>query len=135
VVTAGRPRVWLHWVPAVVWAAVIFVLSAQSTLPAPPDGLSDKHSHALAFGLLALACLHGLVQGRWRDVGTGHAAGAALLAVAYGLSDEWHQAFVPGRMSDWADVVADATGAVVASGLGWAWAILLRRRAARRSPP
>ena len=31
----------------------------------------------------------------------------------YGLSDEWHQYYVPGRMSDVADWVADTLGAVL----------------------
>lgn len=129
----GARRTWVHWVPAVLWAGTIFLLSAQTRLPATPGAFSDKHAHALAFGLLALACLHGLVQGQWRTVRARQAFVAALLAVAYGLSDEWHQAFVPGRMSDWADVGADATGAIVAAVLGWAWAILLRRRAPRHT--
>ena len=107
---------------------MIFVLSSQSWLPGPPGGFTDKHGHALTFGILALACLFGLTGGRWRRVTGRMATVAALLAVVYGVSDEWHQAFVPGRMADIADVAADAVGAVVAVGLGWAWAILLRRR-------
>jgi len=34
------------------------------------------------------------------------------------VSDEIHQAFVPGRSSDTLDVVADLTGACLAAGLG-----------------
>jgi VanZ family protein len=133
-VTAGRRRAWVHWAPALVWAITLFVLSAQPRLPEPPGGITDKHSHALAYGLLAVACLHGLVQGQWRRVGARSALLAALMAAAYGVSDEWHQSFVPGRFSDLADVLADALGAAVAAGLAWAWAILLRRRASRRAP-
>ena len=126
-----RPRqfaAWVYWLPAAAWAATIFVLSSQSWLPGPPGGLTDKHGHALMFGILALACLFGLTGGTWRRVTWRMATLAALLAVAYGVSDEWHQSFVPGRIADSADVAADAVGAVVAVGLGWAWAILQRRR-------
>jgi VanZ family protein len=47
---------------------------------------------------------------------------AIVLAIAYGVSDEFHQRFVPGRSSDVYDVLADAEGAAAAA-LG-AWAIL-----------
>lgn len=124
---AGRPA-WLYWLPAAAWALVIFALSAQPWLPGPPGGLSDKHMHALAFGLLALACLFGLVRGEPQRLTSGRAAAAAVLAVLYGLSDELHQAFVPGRHADLADLAADAVGAVVAVAAAWACAILLRRR-------
>jgi VanZ family protein len=44
-----------------------------------------------------------------------------VLAVAivslYGVSDEVHQAFVPGRNADVFDWVADTTGALVAAGV------------------
>lgn len=121
-------RRWVPWLPALAWAAGIFVLSSQSWVPGPPDGLTDKHGHAVLYGVLALACVHGLVAGRWRSLRGRTVLAAVALAVAYGFSDEWHQSFVPGRTADLADVLADATGAVVASCLAWGWAILLRRR-------
>lgn len=127
----ARPR-WVYWLPAAAWAIVIFVLSSVPRLPAPPGGLTDKHAHAITFGVLTLACLYGLTAGRWRLVGARSVVLAITLAVAYGVSDEVHQAFVPGRTPDPADVAADAIGAVLA-GLGaWACAILLRARRTSR---
>ncbi|HSH41142.1 MAG TPA: VanZ family protein, partial [Arenicellales bacterium] len=43
-------------------------------------------------------------QARWLALG---------LAVLYGISDEWHQSFVPGREPDVLDVLADGVGAAV----------------------
>ena len=55
------------------------------------------------------------------------AALAAALAAVYGVSDELHQSFVPGRTADGADVVADAVGAVLGAGAGtWTLAALDR---------
>jgi VanZ family protein len=126
-----QPR-WVYWLPAAAWAVVIFVLSSISRLPAPPGGLTDKHAHAITFGVLTLACLYGLTAGHWRRVGVSTVVLAIALAVAYGVTDELHQAFVPGRTADLADVAADAVGAVVA-GLGaWGCAILLRARRSSR---
>jgi VanZ family protein len=125
-VTPGQ-RTWLGWAPAAVWAACIFVLSSQPALPSPGN-LNDKQAHAIAYGLLACLCLMGLTGWRWRRI-----AGASLLAafvasVVYGLFDEIHQAFVPGRSPEVADVIADAAGAAIALAAAWAWAILLGRR-------
>jgi VanZ family protein len=39
------------------------------------------------------------------------------LASLYGVSDEVHQAFVPGRNADVFDWVADTTGALLAAGI------------------
>jgi len=42
-------------------------------------------------------------------------------AVAYAISDEWHQALVPGRTGSVADVALDAIGAAVGLLLIWCW--------------
>jgi VanZ family protein len=47
--------------------------------------------------------------------------------VAYGVSDEFHQSFVPGRTPDVADIYADAAGAIAAVAVCWAWGILSAR--------
>ena len=95
-------RAWLGWAPAILWFALIFVLSSQPTLPSP-DQVTDKQAHAFAYGVLAVLCLMGLTGWRWRRV-----AGASLLGVA--------------------DVVADAAGAALALTAAWCWAILVGRR-------
>jgi len=51
---------------------------------------------------------------------------AATLAVAYGVTDEWHQRFVPGRSATLGDLAADAVGAVVAVAIAWAWCAAAR---------
>ena len=54
---------------------------------------------------------------------------AALIAAAYGGTDEVHQMFVPRREPSALDLVADAVGAVAGSFLFAALAALRRRRA------
>jgi len=79
----------------------------------------DKLYHAGNFGVLA-ALLY---------LATGQAWLAVLLASLYGVSDELHQAFVPGRSADAADWLADTTGALVAVLFLQLWR---RRRAGAR---
>ncbi|MEF8794706.1 VanZ family protein [Thiohalorhabdus sp.] len=70
--------------------------------------------HLLAYGLLAVLWFRGLtpyLPKGW-TIGIGLA-----LTIAYGLADEWHQAYVPGRFPSATDVVADALGALAAAAL------------------
>jgi VanZ family protein len=41
------------------------------------------------------------------------AIGACAIASAYGVFDEWHQSFVPGRYASLTDVTLDVAGAVL----------------------
>ncbi|UCF66189.1 MAG: VanZ family protein [Acidobacteriota bacterium] len=95
---------------------MIAVASHQSSTPSLP-GSSDKLAHFTAFGLLAVAW--------WYAFGIQNLSlrARALLAVTastlWGVLDEWHQSFVPGRTPSAADVVADGLGALLAAGLAW----------------
>ena len=130
-----RSRLGL-WGPVVLYMLLIFTGSAQSHLPDVPGHLSDKTMHMIEYGgLSALAC-RAAAGGVIGAVSSTAALAGWGVAVAYGATDEFHQAFVPGRSSDIMDLAANATGAgVVAVGL-WAWGIIARsRREARDVRP
>jgi VanZ family protein len=121
----------ITWAPALMLMLLIFVFSAQSK-PAPPAGagrvyfsgvmpifteynweaLTKKGAHVAGYGLLAALIMRGfLAQGQApRDA----AYFAILLAVSYALTDELHQAFVPGRHASVLDIGFDYVGAVSA---------------------
>lgn len=109
-----RPPPRLAWIlPALAYAAVIFWLSHQpNPLPALTGRFSDKFLHAVEYGGLAGLLTVGLA--RLRPARVVRAALLAMaLAAAYGLTDELHQAFVPGRDANLLDWAFDALGAVV----------------------
>jgi VanZ family protein len=106
--------------------AVMFFVSGIEDLQGPP-GISDKASHALEYAGLSALALRALAGGRWANVTARAAAGAVLWCVAYGLTDEWHQGFVPGRSADLADVGADLLGASAAAAAIWACSIIRAR--------
>jgi VanZ family protein len=126
--TARRLSLWL---PVAAWAAVLFSLSSVSALPELPPRLTDKVVHAGAYAVLAATFVRAFAGGRWSGVTLRSAAWAVVATTLYGLSDEFHQWFVPGRSVEATDVLADFAGgaaaAAAALGLGW----LRRRRAAR----
>lgn len=105
----------LRIIPAVAWMVIIFYLSSQSTVPNPP-GLSVSFAaivgHIVTFGMLALLLLYGLSG--FVSVRAWHYVLAFALTLAYGLGDEIHQSFVPGRNATIFDTVMDAVGASLA---------------------
>ena len=114
------------WGPAWATMVLIFVLSSMSGLGPIPGGVDDGVAHALQYAVLAALLLRGLAGARWRGVKVRAAALAVLLATLYGVTDEAHQWFVPGRTAEVTDLVADALGAAVPAGVICGWSIVRR---------
>ena len=99
-------------VPALLWMLGIFALSSQSRLPQAP-GISIQimaaAGHLAALGVLAvlIAWAAGVDFSRLSR----RMLAAYALTVFYGVSDEIHQSFVPGRYATVQDVAIDAIGA------------------------
>lgn len=105
----------LAHVPFVVACAAIWWVSSHERPPLPSSlGFlgSDKLLHACAYAVLAaLASIDA-----WRAPESARRArfvAAFLATAAYGIVDEVHQSFVPGRDATVADAVADAFGAAI----------------------
>jgi len=113
---AGRLAPTLSaWAPVMVWAGLIFTLSAQPDLRFLPDSGLDfvvrKVGHMGVFGILALLVWRAFViTTAW----TRPWAWAFGLTVLYAASDELHQGLVAGRYLSGVDVAIDALGALVA---------------------
>ncbi len=115
------------WIPILAWMMVIFWFSSRN---ADESGLQSgiilnfllglgipkvwidtpwfvffirKLAHFTEFFILGLA----ISRLRWA-VGC-----AVLLILAYAISDEFHQYFVPGRQASWVDVLIDTVGGIL----------------------
>lgn len=107
------------WIGVAAWAALLFGLSSLPAGATPTAPISfpgdDKVVHAALYAVLG-----GLLR-----VALGRAGPAVAFAAAFGVTDELHQAFVPGRDADaldWlADVVGALLGAVLAARAWRAW--------------
>lgn len=108
---ASEAPLFIRWGLTIGWMGVIFLLSAQPQLPQAPepwlDVLLKKTAHGLEYAILAL-----LVRWTLR----GHLVARAerwawVWAVLYAVTDEWHQAWVPGRHPSGWDVLIDGLGA------------------------
>jgi VanZ family protein len=106
--------------------AMIFGLSSLSRLPPPPGGLSFYHVHFAVYAGLAVVTARATGKG-FRHVSWRAVIGAIVIAALYGVSDEYHQLFVPGRTFDVLDMLADALGSIAGAGAVGAWSIISRR--------
>ncbi|MCC7008379.1 MAG: VanZ family protein [Acidobacteria bacterium] len=94
--------------------ALIFGTSSIPNLQHLPGDVSDKTAHFAAYAVLAALLLWGTSNVRWAGVGWRSGLLAIAGAAAYGVFDELHQAFVPGRSTSFDDWVADVSGASAA---------------------
>jgi hypothetical protein len=122
------PTPALLWGPVALQMVLIFAASSIPELGALPGGMSDKSGHGIGYGILGAVLVRALAGGRLNGVTWRRAGLAVLVATLYGVSDEFHQSFVPGRSPDRFDVLADCLGAalavVVIAGVARAWGIL-----------
>lgn len=124
---AGRgekgPKFIKFWFPVILYSGIIFLVSSIPDVQTPlGDDYSDKILHLLIYSpfgfLLTRAFLSGVGTGPgspspkagWVFSERGVSIAVAFCALLYGISDEYHQSFVPGRnVSPW-DVLADTLG-------------------------
>jgi VanZ family protein len=94
------------------------VLALMPVVPGLPSGANDKLLHALGFAVLVVPMTLARPMA---------APGIWFAAVAYGLLIEIVQPYT-GRMSEAADLMADALGAAAGILLAWTWLALWRMR-------
>lgn len=117
---------WFKWLPVIAWCFLIFYFTSSPLATGnstakiiaentnlPYNGIEmvnvaiRKYAHLTAFGILAILFLRAMLPCRR----------TYLLAWAfttlYAFSDEWHQAFVPGRNASVRDVMLDSMGALI----------------------
>jgi len=91
--------------------ALIFLLSSLpgDELKLPDITGIDKVGHFFLYALLALVAIHAF-RPLVRIRRTGFAVFIILFCLFYGISDEFHQFFVPFRNSSAFDLIADTLG-------------------------
>jgi len=107
-----------RWLLVVLVMAAIFV---GSSTPEPEDeweilGTTDKLLHWVVYAFLGWALYRATKAGDRRSEAL-CAAAAVLIAALYGVSDEFHQSFVPGRDVSSLDWAADVLGAATAAAI------------------
>jgi len=118
------------WIASTLWMAVIFGFSSLpgSSVPGRFGSLAHFGVYAVLGALLFLAFSFETAE-RGRAV-----ALAVLTASAYAVTDELHQAFVPGRVPDVSDWGMDTLGALAGALIAVAAVGRITRRAGADQP-
>ena len=104
-------KLWKYWLPVIAYMAFIFYLSSRPMHEEilPEIWNIDKVIHIVEYGILGILWFRviGLAWEKSQKV----VIIAFTITFLYGISDEFHQYFVPGRNADAFDAIADAIGA------------------------
>lgn len=106
---------YLFNIPLIIYWLILFILTSLPSSDALTIGVSDKVEHFGAYGLLSgILYLNLVFQKKFKLLKKYPATFTILIASFYGLLDELHQLFVPGRSAEILDWFADFSGAVIA---------------------
>ncbi len=108
----NRKKVLL--IPLIIYWLIILI---GTTIPADAFvdvvELSDKVEHFIAyFGLAVLLGLNLHFQEKWKKISLYYIVATLVICLTYGVFDELHQLFVPNRMAEFWDWVADSLGTI-----------------------
>lgn len=109
------------YLPVVLWAMVIFTFSSYPTATTSTffwqDFIIKKAAHVIEYAILSLLVFRALYNS---GIGKHQALKyAVLFCILYGISDEFHQSFTPGREPNIRDVLFDTIGASATAYLLW----------------
>lgn len=119
-----KNKVILVYIPLGLYWLLILFLTTYPTDKLPSIGFSDKINHVLAyFGLAVLLNLTLQFQKRFPRLNNAASLYTIIIVSIYGLFDELHQYFIPGRSCSIEDWAADLIGGII----GLAVVVILRK--------
>lgn len=112
-----NPRVFVFiYLPLIIHWMTIFILTSLPSDQLPSVEIGDKVNHFLAFFVLGFFLNLTLkYQTKYPSLKKNILLITIIIAAGYGLLDELHQLFVPGRSAEVLDWVADFVGAISGS--------------------
>jgi VanZ family protein len=118
----------LRWIPALSYAFLIFVASSlPQPVPYLPIPYIDKPIHLVEYGILCVLLCWALSAPSGPEGAIRPIKRIILISIItaslYGISDEVHQYFVPGRCASVGDWIADALGASAAGFFWYRWRV------------
>jgi len=106
----------LRKIPAILAMVALFKLS---TLPGNDPllnsiHLSDKIEHFIAYFVLGITFCIWIPSKKWFAKPAVYGVIVIVLCTLFGISDEYHQKFVPGRSCDLYDLAVDSAASAIA---------------------
>ncbi len=98
-----------------VYWVILFIATSYPSSNIPTFGVGDKVEHMSAFFILGvLLNLTLIFQNKYPKLKVKNSLYTILIGSGYGIFDELHQLFIPGRSCDILDFSADFSGLVLA---------------------
>ena len=111
------------WFPAILYSGIIFCVSSIPNVTTPlPEVQLDKFLHVLIYLPFGFLVARGIGRSKTSFSSKSLWVIVVLAAFFYGLSDEYHQLFVPGRNFGIFDLIADTIGGAIGGYIYlWRW--------------
>lgn len=107
----------IYWVPVVLWASVIFWFSSLPTNPVSTvywqEFAVKKTAHMVEYSIFTIF-LYRAFKNTFSISGSKLYWITPLISAVYGITDEIHQMFTPGREPTVRDAIFDTIGTVLA---------------------
>ncbi len=109
-------KILRFWLPPVLWATIIFLFSSLSAKPVSKiywkEFAIKKTAHIVEYGIFTILLYRALKESGVEKKKAGIIA--VLFSSFYGMTDEYHQMFTPGREPRIRDVIFDTIGSILA---------------------
>lgn len=103
------------WIPPILWALIIFSFSSFTVGHATEiywkDFIVKKTAHIFEYGIFATLLYRAMINSGIKNKKSMWLA--VVIACLYGITDEFHQSFTPGREPTLRDVLIDTLGASI----------------------
>jgi VanZ family protein len=111
----GQPkRFFFYWGLVILYLGIIYYLSSLSLRNLKsPFPFFDKVFHAGEYAILAILLYRALYISLSKPLMRFIGIWVVFLCLIYGITDEFHQSFVPSRFPDFFDLIANTTGAIL----------------------
>lgn len=111
------------WFPVISYSAMIFYVSGLPNLDVG-FGFSylDKFLHVVEYAILGFLFARALKGAKTTFSFLKLISFTLLFTVLFGISDEWHQMFIPGRDASSMDVLSDSMGGLIGA-FSFLWTI------------
>lgn len=98
----------IRFIPAIIWMGIIFYFSSRQTTGIGGDSYWTRFLILKSFHLIEYAVLFILINFALNSIFI-----SIIVSYLYGVTDEIHQLFTPGRTSKFTDTLFDLSGIII----------------------
>ena len=115
---------------ALIYAVLIFIISGIPKITPPFLGfqLEDKVYHFLEYAIFSFLLFLAFFKAQKNFFRKNVFLFSSLIGIIYAYTDEFHQRFVPGRLYDLYDFLADCLGIILIQAILWGYREWKNRR-------